>query len=216
MSKIIHLSILYLLLFYSCSTGDQEIETVDATFETEFVNVNYDSLTMDELLNELSEAAITFDEFKFKTFRENWIGYPPANDSLIAATELKLNVQFPEDYKAFIKITNGFPAVNGTEPSFLPIQKVDYTLQLEPSVVESFGNDPNLDKAESTQYKKSIIIGGVGEEQHFLLIPPSNENEKWEYWFFAYWAAGEIKYESLKDYFISSLHLMREDGESGF
>ena len=61
------------------------------------------------------------------------------------------------------------------------------------------------------KYERSIAIGGINEEQMFMLIPPANSNDDWEYWKFANWIPGEEPYPSLKYYFLSVIEFCREE-----
>jgi hypothetical protein len=58
--------------------------------------------------------------------------------------------------------------------------------------------------------QRVIIIGGIKEEQSFLLIPPDSANSKWKYWKFASWIPGEEPYVDLNDYFNRALDFMKE------
>ncbi|WP_227256270.1 hypothetical protein [Pedobacter sp. MR2016-19] len=56
---------------------------------------------------------------------------------------------------------------------------------------------------------RSIIVGGLDEEQYFLLIPPVIENADWEYGKFASWIPGEDPYQGLENYFINVLDFLK-------
>jgi len=55
---------------------------------------------------------------------------------------------------------------------------------------------------------ESILIGGINQEQYFLLIPPNLTNEKWKYWKFANWHPGEEEHLNLESYFTEVLNFM--------
>jgi len=150
---------------------------------------------MKSLLIEISQKAIKYEDFNFTTeqIEKEWLGNIPAMEKEISDTEIRLGVKFPEDYKEFLAITNGFSAPNDIEPSFENIMEVDYLKNVIEDVVEAYNYLPELETA--------ILVGGKSEEQQFLLLPPKSESEKWKYWKFANWFPGEQPFGSLKEYF---------------
>ena len=101
----------------------------------------------------------------------------------------------------FLQITNGFIAPNSVEPSFMKVEEVDYLKNIDKFTIEAY----NLPELEN-----SILVAGKDEEQYFLLIPPKNENEKWKYWKFANWMAGEQEFANLETYFKDVLDFMEK------
>ncbi|MFT5821871.1 MAG: hypothetical protein ACI8ZM_003127 [Crocinitomix sp.] len=165
----------------------------------------YDSFSFEALLQELSEKAIVLGDFDFDTLSKNWIGFAPANTEKIEETEKRLGLKLPEDYKNFLKITNGFPAVNEVEPSFLPVSEIDHLVNVNPFLVSIWGSKSPLNVHNGDKYDRALIIGGVNEEQHFFLIPPIHEFDEWEYWEFASWSPGESPHDNLQDFFKNAL-----------
>ena len=149
---------------------------------------------MKNLLIDISEKAIKYEDFNFTSeqIENNWLGNIPASEKQISDAENKLGVKFPEDYKEFLRITNGFSAPNDVEPSFENIEKIDYLKNVDEFTIECYG---------LVELENAIIVGGISEEQYFLLLPPKAENEHWKYWKFANWMAGEQPFENLKEYF---------------
>ena len=98
----------------------------------------------------------------------------------------------PKDYLDFLRITDGFAAPNQIEPSFLPVEKIDYLKNTDPFVIEAY-------KIE--ELENCIVIGGIDEEQQFFHIPPIDSENKWRYWQFANWYPGEHEFENLEIYF---------------
>ena len=162
---------------------------------------------MNNLLVEISKKVIKYEDFNFTSeqIENKWLGNIPAIDTEIIEIENKLGVKFPEDYKAFLKITNGFSAPNDVEPSFERIENVDYLKSVDEYVIEAFVNLPELETA--------IIVAGIQEEQYFLLLPPKSENGKWKYWKFANWHPGEEPFENLKEYFKNVLEFIITEHE---
>lgn len=172
---------------------------------------DFKDLTLENLLHRLSDAAIELGNYKFDTTKTGWIGYEPATESMIASTEKRLGVTFPEDYIAFLKITNGLPPVNSIEAGFLPVSRVDYTKNIAPLLIDLWGVKGNPSREIGEKYERSITIAGIGEEQMFFLIPPENESDEWEYWDFASWSPGESVFPSLRVNFENALKFCEDE-----
>jgi hypothetical protein len=159
---------------------------------------------MRELLQNLSNIALLRKEYVFSDEQINsrWLGNKPANANAIKLAQEKLHVAFPQDYIDFLNITNGFPQCISTEVSFLPVEKVDYLINLDKPLVDAWSQF-SLELREMIDcLTRSILIGGHHEEQQFLLIPPGKASDRWRYWKFASWIPGQEEYSDLKEYFI--------------
>lgn len=161
---------------------------------------------MNKLLVEISKKAIKYENLNFTKIQieNNWLGNFPATEKQIAEKEAKLGLKLPEDYKAFLKITNGFSAPNNIEPSFESIEKIDFLKNIDNFTIECY-DLPELENA--------IIVAGISEEQYFLLLPPKSVNEKWKYWKFANWYPGEHPFENLNNYFEDVLKFIEDQYE---
>jgi len=115
----------------------------------------------------------------------------------------------PTDYKEFLLITNGFTTPNeNVDPSFSKISDVAFLKDVDPQLIEIWSEQIELLDI-GIKLARSIVIGGLTEEQYFLLIPPVIENTDWEYWKFASWILGEYPYEGLENYFINVLDFLK-------
>jgi cell wall assembly regulator SMI1 len=164
---------------------------------------------MEHLLRGISKSVILLNEMDFtdEQKKSNWLGYAPATDAAIEATEKRLNCSLPTDYKEFLRITNGFAQTNNAvHSSFLPVEKIDYLLNLDDDLIEIWEDTGNVEVGKIL--RTSILIGGLNESQQVLLIPQKN---KWIYWQFAAWIPGERPYKNLKSYFKSVLDLFKND-----
>jgi hypothetical protein len=161
---------------------------------------------MKNLLIEISQKATQYEDFNFtkEQIEKRWLGDVPATEIEILNAESRLGVKFPEDYIEFLKITNGFSAPNDIEPSFEKIGEVDYLKNVDEFIIEAYG---------MIELEDAIIVGGKSEEQHFLLLPPKSENEKWKYWKFANWYPGEHPFENLTEYFEDVLRFIINEHE---
>ncbi|WP_237589861.1 SMI1/KNR4 family protein [Polaribacter sargassicola] len=159
---------------------------------------------MKEIITELFEKSLTTKDnnnFTSEQKKNKWIGNPPATNEEIKETELRLGIELPKDYKEFLKIANGFPTYNNAvEPSFEKVSQIQFLKNFNSEIIEIWRKAGNVEV--SKELFKSIIIGGKNEEQWFLIIPPTKENESWKYWKFASWIPGEEEYQNLTEYFL--------------
>jgi len=163
-------------------------------------------------LKEISVTAIKLSPNKFTDEEREfgWLGNQPATKEAIKSAEQKLGMTLPEDYKAFLLITNGFfTPTDSTEPTFEPVENIDYLKNVDDFLIEVWCVPELIDIGQ--QLAKSIIIGGLEDEQYFLLIPPADEKSEWKYWKFASWIPGEQPYKNLNDYFTSTLEFLKKE-----
>lgn len=167
---------------------------------------------MQPILKEISVLAIKLGDVPFSNeqIESQWLGNPPASLSQIAAAEKNLGVRLPEDYRDFLMLTNGFAAINDcTEPKFEKIEDIDYLINIDPEFVDIWNEHGVEDVA--LELNRSILVGGIQDEQFFLLIPPKRGSEQWKYWKFASWIPGEHEFEDLNDYFLDVLNFLKEN-----
>ncbi len=167
---------------------------------------------MHNILKEISERAILLNEFEFPevNIQTKWLGTDAASKTAITKTEKRLQIKLPDDYINFISSTNGFPAVTNVGITFLPIEKIDYLKNLDPSLIEIWSEFEEL-KETSLALEKSILVGGLEEEQSFLLIPPYDRHKKWRYWHFAAWTPGEWPFKNVEAYFKHELKFLKKE-----
>lgn len=190
-----------LLNVFSCSQNKTDnTEAISSTPNENMLN----------LLKQISDKLFLLNENDFtnEQLQSKWAGNKPATDEEIAAAEKKLGVKLPADYIEFLKISNGFFATSSVSPSFMPIDKIDYLKILDEQLIDIWGHDNRMDTT-AVLLSKSILIGGLGEEQYFLLIPPQTPSDKWRYWKFASWIPGENPYNSLTEFFSHDLDLLK-------
>ena len=122
-------------------------------------------------------------------------------------TEERLKIHLPQDYKDFMKIANGFHAFSNVEPTFHPLDRIDYLIKIDPELISIWKDHGNRDVGEVLE--NSIIIAGISEEQYFLIIPPDSNNKTWRYWKFASWIPGQEPYKDMIEYFNAVLNFMK-------
>lgn len=165
-----------------------------------------------KLLQELYRRALLLNESDFSEdqMQSNWLGFEPASDEEILSAKKLLRTELPEDYVEFLKITNGFRQCVSTGTTFLPINKVDYLINIDEDLVEIWSNSEET-KDIGEALSQSILIAGLNEEQYFLLIPPTPCVKKWRYWLFASWIPGEQEFKNLKEYLKSELQFLKQE-----
>jgi len=173
----------------------------------------YGHLLWKELLGAISEAAIKADDNKqiAADMREKgWLGCPGATKEAISEAEERLGVTLPDDYKAFLAVTNGFGRVSVTSGVLLPVAEIDYLKNVE----EPFAFDLLLDyppeegEDEETYQEKlrnAILISEYGDEQQVWLVPEDQAKTRWQTWFFATWIPGNERYPGFRHYMESEL-----------
>ncbi len=167
---------------------------------------------MRDLIRTLFEKSLELGDIEFSNSEvtTKWLGYKPASLESINKTEERLGLVLPNDYKELLLITNGFREFNLVEPSFLPVDKIDWIKKLNPELLEAFLIDP----IGWDLLNRSIIIGGLNEEQFMFLIAPIKDNGEWIYWKSAYWDPIGTEYSSLKEYFLDIVGFMQNEIDS--
>lgn len=167
---------------------------------------------MNNILREISKKAIILNKYDFSSeqLEKKWLGFNPALEEEIKSKESSLGLKLPQDYLDFLRITNGFPQYRSTGVSFSPVDKIDFLKNVYEDLVEIWLCQEELIEVGQA-LSESIIIGGINEEQYFLLIPPCSTSSYWRYWFWASWSTGETEFSSLQEYLESELALLKND-----
>lgn len=165
------------------------------------------------VLKRISQLSIKAGDsiFSEEQIESEWIGNKPAEIDAIEATEKNLGIKLPQDYKDFLLITNGFAAIrNNIEPRFETVDCIDYLINIDSDAIEIWNQEGLEDVGK--ELARAILIGGIEEEQYFLIIPPKSPADDWKYWKFASWIPGEDPYENLIDYFTNVLEALETEG----
>lgn len=166
--------------------------------------------SLEDLLRIVSIRAIALGDFKYAddAISNEWLGAPPPSQEDINETEKRLGIKLPQGYLDFMAVTNGFEATASTFPAFHTIDKIDYLIHVDPFQIDLWLQDGTEDIG--LKMKRSIIVGGINDEQYFLLIPPLKD-EEWEYWEFASWYPGEVVYRNFKTFWFSVEAFLKEN-----
>jgi hypothetical protein len=170
-----------------------------------------------ELLAEISKRAIAKDdgdmEYSPDAKRTQWLGHTGASARAIREAESRLGVQLPEDYKSFLRTSNGFEPVRSTSVQLSAISEVKTLAEVYPDLLEAWSL-PGLEEVHRG-LKRSLIIGDLEGEQQLLLVPPdtseTSNTAATECWFFASWVPGEHRYSSFRAYMEQTLQDLNRD-----
>ena len=152
---------------------------------------------MQEILKSISLKMIEIGEYKYSNaqIKSKWLGNKPASIEEIISTEKRIKVSLPQDYREFMMISNGFRQFNNVEPTFHPLNEIDFLKKINPELIKIWKETGNVEIGEILE--SSILIGGKNEEQLFLIIPPDSKKASWRFWKFAAWMSGEEPHENL-------------------
>ncbi|MBC7981790.1 SMI1/KNR4 family protein [Candidatus Parcubacteria bacterium] len=172
----------------------------------------YMKLSWKQLLDKISKLAIeqhTID-FPDKILASKPLIRLPATNAEIKATEKKLDILFPDDYRKFLLVSNGFENFSHTGVTLSSIDKVDFLINVDEQLIDIWADSMDeIDNSFGDKLKSSIIIGGLQEEQQLLLIPLPNN--RWECWHFSSWRPGEVVYESFPFYMEDDLQKLEDN-----
>jgi hypothetical protein len=168
----------------------------------------YGDLTWKKLLKKLSHLAIInapelFSDNERKTM---WLGREKALNKSILDTEKRLSIQLSEDYKAFLKVSNGLSASSNIAPPLLSIENIGWYKQMEDKELYDITKtyldiDKIKERGTIEPYtERAILISEIPNEDLVWLIPPDNRNTGWQTWSFSASTPGEIRYQSFRHY----------------
>jgi hypothetical protein len=170
------------------------------------------------LLTEWSAALLESndlnDEPPPEAIKNGWLGYPGATEEQIRLAEERLGVRLPPSYRAFLKVTNGWPQITTFIYKMWSAEEIDWfrvrneewaTIWNENNYEipdeEYFVYDDNQSPDFRTEYLLTALeISDRGDSCIFLLNPQVVTPEgEWEAWFFANWMPGARRYRSFRE-----------------
>jgi hypothetical protein len=156
----------------------------------------YQADSWPNLLTRLSHLALAAAQIEFPDLvhETGWLGRDGATDEELAEVESKLKIALPDEYKGFLRTSNGFHATSSTGVFLVEAAKVTMLNTEYPDLVDIW--QENADVGEGLA--RSVLIGDNAGEQQLLLFPKSESN--WECWFFASWVPGEERYPSFRSF----------------
>ena len=153
--------------------------------------------------------------------RSGWLGLPAATEEQIAHAEARLGTTLPPSYRAFLRVSNGWPHTGTLVGRIYRVEEIGWFgerhrdwIDAWMSGAESQGPNPPVPdekyfvygKAQNTVHMRPEYLDGALEVSEafdggiYLLNPqvvtPAGE---WEAWFFANWLPGAIRHRTFWD-----------------
>lgn len=165
----------------------------------------YRALNIRQLLEKLSAIMLREEPERFNSEQHttHWVGNPPATEAAIQEAETRLGMRLPDDYRAFLLESNGFPYPYWTAPELVPIEQVDFLRNIYPPEFMEVLLEYPADIPQHLEH--SIKIGSEIESSEILLLIPLPANN-WACWFFAHWVPGEVRYPDFRAYLEHLIH----------
>lgn len=191
---------------------DADFEAIAAALDARYAEgrgLVYGALSWHELLSKISRLAIEqgSNDFSEDVVGAGWLGAKPALGADIDAAEARLGVTLPQDYKAFLRASNGFAAISCTDVALAPVSEIKRYRDVDAWSVDLW-SDGQEEPEWGEPFKNCIMIGGFKDEQELLLLPFPDGS--WACWFFAHWVPGEHRYPSLRYYMEDRLQRLEE------
>lgn len=144
------------------------------------------------LLQEMNDAILTgpfAEDYPLppEAIEEGWIGYDPAGEEQIAAVEKRLGMTLPPSYRAFLKVSNGWPVCNPYMDEVFPVERIDFTRNTDPDLIDNWEKTrTDADKASVSDIAHTIQISAWTDMAVLLLNPNKSTVEgEWEAWFYS-------------------------------
>jgi predicted DNA-binding transcriptional regulator len=147
--------------------------------------------------------------------QSGWLGYPGATEEQIQAAELRLEIELPASYRAFLKVTNGWRNIGYFIYRMRPVEEIEWYWtenkeSIDPivEIYQAMGpiSDEDYlvygDKQRSAIYRaeylmSAIQISDIGDSAVYLLNPEvRTADREWEAWFFSSWVPGANRFRS--------------------
>ncbi|MFI5381689.1 MAG: HEAT repeat domain-containing protein [Tepidisphaerales bacterium] len=186
---------------------------------------DFDWLTFLRQWNDEMLASPMAEDIPQDVRRSGWLGFPPATDDQIAATESRLQIPLPPSYKAFLRASNGWHKTSFAFDLVWAVEKVDWFRLTNPDAVsvyteaamsplpslggqlepepddEYFAYDQCVEYFREEHLKDTLQISAEGDGAAVYLLNPQviSKDGEWEAWFFANWVPGAHRYRSFHE-----------------
>ena len=138
-----------------------------------------------------------------------WLGFPGADEALIAAVEERLGLRFPPSYRSFLKTSNGFRRAG--VPDVWPVDQVrrgeavwpDADWSQEDDVPDElyfvYGAEQDPVNVRYSYLPGCLVITREYQGDMYLLNPEVHFGDEWEAWVLSSRAPGAYRYQSFWD-----------------
>lgn len=194
-----------------------EISEILAQLSSDFFEGN----NPEDIQTQLDSKYLDLDQFEKKDLSKK-----PASIELIELAERRLNLQLPPSYRSFLLYSNGFSHISPFMDHILPIEKVDWTYDVDKEFVASlqgddweqeitdeayliYGENQDVMCYRPKYFKKCLTISNWNEGMTIMLNPEIVYNGEWEVIVFANWLLGCHRYPSFYNFLIET-HKMNQ------
>jgi SMI1 / KNR4 family (SUKH-1) len=156
-------------------------------------------LFLTEYNRELLEYPEELNNCPAEVAAAGWLGFPPASEEQIQATEARIGRRLPPSLRNFYAVTNGWRDLNIFLWDIFPVEKLDWLPAYYPNLFydeeyleQYLHNARDEQEREWTRQQmvyvsRSLVITDHGDAG-FLLLDPERQNENGE-WAAGHWAS---------------------------
>jgi hypothetical protein len=149
-------------------------------------------------LEQYSKELLATDDERIKIPREartsKWMGFDPADETKIEATERRLGRRLPLSLRTFYAVTNGWRATGFFIWDVLPVEKIGWLRDRDRDLYQianeaeamagPFKEDPDGTRLreyrheQGTRVKRALIVTSVGDSSRWLLDPGDEPHQQ--------------------------------------
>lgn len=125
-----------------------------------------------------------------------WLGFPPATDEQIVATEQRLGITLPCDLKSFYRVTNGWSVIGVYGFGIVPVNELAWLSEADPVLCSNcmVDQDAPINEVEREWWYeqgikvcRSILLSTGGSEARLLFDPATDTTTELRYGLWASW-----------------------------
>ena len=140
------------------------------------------------------EAGEFEEEVPVEAVAGGWLGSDGATAEEITAAEMRLGVELPPSYRAFLSTTNGFGPVGFFVRRLRPIEELVWLRDEDPELIAIWA-----DETQESELAETLAVSDEYDGARVLLNPTVvDDNGDWEAWFFAHWVPGAERHSSFR------------------
>lgn len=165
------------------------------------------------------EERLNWAEVPQEARDKRWLGYPPATDDQIEATESRLGITLPEDVRAFYRISNGWMLCDNSIYDLRPLEDWCWLREGDPDLWElcqsdefAIEDDDDYGHEQGTKVCRSLLLNTRGDDASMLYDPFAQEDDlKLCFGTWASWnPAMEWTATTLSEYFVNEREITNQ------
>jgi hypothetical protein len=170
----------------------------------------YEKLDWGRLLERITHCATEQGNVESPRTENQELCHDSASQEELDTLEARLMVGLPDDYRDFLRSSNGFEPTDHAAVRVKGTADVDWLRNVYSDVIEIWS-----ESGVGVDLERSLLIGDLDGEQQLLLVPSrsrlDSDDCKWECWFFAHWVPGEVRFSSFRAWFEHVLLKLESD-----